>query len=112
MLKSPMLKFRPGLSARLKDIAEKQVPAKLKPIVPTWSFMYRVFGRKLAREILNKIVSICLIGFIFTCHHPKTWSVCSEFLTFALIGGCLGPSPISGFENSKNGGAQRRCFIR
>ena len=26
-------KFRPDLSARLKDIAKKQVPAKLKPIV-------------------------------------------------------------------------------
>ena len=33
MLKSPVPKFRPDLSARLKDIAEKQVPVKLKPIV-------------------------------------------------------------------------------
>ena len=98
MLKPLVPKFRPDLRVRLKDIAEKQVPARLKPIVPTWSFMYRVFGRKLAREILNKIVSICLIGFIFTCHHPKTWSVCGEFLTLALIGVCFGPSPISGFR--------------
>ena len=28
-----MPKFRPDLFARLQDIAEKQVPAKLKPIV-------------------------------------------------------------------------------
>ena len=33
MLKSLVPKFRPDLSARLKDIAEKQVPAKPKPIV-------------------------------------------------------------------------------
>ena len=28
-----VLKFRPDLSARLKDIAEKQISTKLKPIV-------------------------------------------------------------------------------
>ena len=33
MLKPLVPKFRPDLSARLKDIAENQVPAKLKPIV-------------------------------------------------------------------------------
>ena len=33
MLKPLALKFRLDLSARLKDITEKQVPAKLKPIV-------------------------------------------------------------------------------
>ena len=33
MLKSLVLKFRPDLSVRLKDVAEKQVPAKLKPKV-------------------------------------------------------------------------------
>ena len=33
MLKPLVLKFRPCLSARLKDIAEKHVPANLKPIV-------------------------------------------------------------------------------
>ena len=33
MLKPIMPKFRPNQSVRLKDIAEKQVPAKLKPIV-------------------------------------------------------------------------------
>ena len=33
MLKPLVPKFRPDPSARLKDIAEKQVPAKLKPIV-------------------------------------------------------------------------------
>ena len=35
MLKLLVPKFRPYLSARLKYIAEKQVPAKLKPIVVT-----------------------------------------------------------------------------
>ena len=33
MLKPLVPKFRPGLSVQLEDIAEKQVPAKLKPIV-------------------------------------------------------------------------------
>ena len=33
MLKPLLPKFRPDLSTRLKHIAEKQVPAKLKPIV-------------------------------------------------------------------------------
>ena len=33
MLNPLVPKFRPDLSARFKDIAEKQVPAKLKPIV-------------------------------------------------------------------------------
>ena len=32
MLKTPMSKFRSGLSIRLRDITEKQVPAKLEPI--------------------------------------------------------------------------------
>ena len=31
MLKPLVPKFRPDLSAHLKDIAEKKVPAKLKP---------------------------------------------------------------------------------
>ena len=34
MLKPHVPKFRPDISARLKDIAEKQVPAKIKPIFP------------------------------------------------------------------------------
>ena len=33
MLKPLVPKFRSDISPRLKDIAEKQVPAKLKPIV-------------------------------------------------------------------------------
>ena len=33
MLKPLVSKFRPDLSVRSKDIAEKQVPGKLKPIV-------------------------------------------------------------------------------
>ena len=32
-MKPPVPKFRSDLSIRLRDIAEKQVPAKLKPIV-------------------------------------------------------------------------------
>ena len=35
MLKLPAPKFRPELSAPLKDIAEKQIPAKLKSVVDT-----------------------------------------------------------------------------
>ena len=33
MLKPLVAKFRSDISVRLRDIAEKQVPAKLKPIV-------------------------------------------------------------------------------
>ena len=33
MLKPLVPKFRPDVFARFKDIAEKQVPARLKPIV-------------------------------------------------------------------------------
>ena len=33
LLKPIVLKFRHDLFARLRDIAEKQIPAKLKPIV-------------------------------------------------------------------------------
>ena len=33
MLKYLVPKFGPNLSARLKDIAKKQIPVKLKPIV-------------------------------------------------------------------------------
>ena len=36
-----MLKFRPDLFARLRDIAEKQVPAKLKPIVGAYWRIYQ-----------------------------------------------------------------------
>ena len=35
MLKTPMPKFCSDLSVRLRDIAEKRVPVKLKPIVVT-----------------------------------------------------------------------------
>ena len=35
MLKPLVAKFRSDLSVHLRDIAEKQVPAKLKPIVNT-----------------------------------------------------------------------------
>ena len=38
MLKTLVHKFGPDLFARLKDIAEKQVPAKLKPIVVSIKF--------------------------------------------------------------------------
>ena len=33
ILKPPVPKFRPDLSTRFKDIAEKQIPAKPKPTV-------------------------------------------------------------------------------
>ena len=36
-------KFRPDLSALLKDIVEKQVPAKLKPVVGMMLFWLRSY---------------------------------------------------------------------
>ena len=41
MLKPIVPQFRPDLSARSKDIAEKLVPAKLKPIVGTHITCFR-----------------------------------------------------------------------
>ena len=46
MLKPFVLKFRPDLSAPSKEIAEKQVPAKLKPIVGGRSSYRVVRGSK------------------------------------------------------------------
>ena len=44
MLKPLVPKFRPDLLARFKDIAEKQVPAKLKPIIVSslWWLEYQM----------------------------------------------------------------------
>ena len=47
MLKPLVPRFRPDLSAPLKTIADKQVPAELKPIVaqhsvPSWSGEHQV----------------------------------------------------------------------
>ena len=41
MLKPPMTKFRSDLSVSLRDIAEKLVPAKLKPKVAVPYFVTR-----------------------------------------------------------------------
>ena len=42
MLKPPVPKSRPDPFTRLKDITEKQVPAKLKPIVDEWLLCYEL----------------------------------------------------------------------
>ena len=47
---------------------------------------YLVSGKKLAREILNKIVSICRIGHIFYKASPQDWRACGEISILALIG--------------------------
>ena len=73
--------------------------------------MYRVSGKKLTGEILNKIVSIWRIELIFSWRHPKTWRMCRQILTSTLNGCGLWPlAPV--FEDSENGGAQPRRFIR
>ena len=65
MLKPLVPKFCPDPSARLKDIAKKTSPREAETD-SAWSFMYRMSGKKLTREILNKIVRIYSIGLIFT----------------------------------------------
>ena len=49
MLKPIVPKFRPDLSVRLRDITEKQVPAKLKPIVCQLQHFRRRLGRHRSR---------------------------------------------------------------
>ena len=41
MLKPLVSKFRSYISVRLRDIAEKHVPAKLKPIVGTYWHIFQ-----------------------------------------------------------------------
>ena len=48
MLKPLVAKFRPDLSVRLQDVAEKQVPAKLKPIVTLLLFGGRGLNHPMA----------------------------------------------------------------
>ena len=45
ILKPLVPKFRPDLLARLRGIAEKQVPAKLKPIVEANNFNVKLKSR-------------------------------------------------------------------
>ena len=51
MLKHPVPKFRSDLSVHLRDIAEKQVPAKLKPIV---GYRRRVKGARRGEGVTAK----------------------------------------------------------
>ena len=46
ILKPLVLEFRPDLMARLKDTAERQVPAKLKPIVVLFIHSLLKLGRR------------------------------------------------------------------
>ena len=55
MLKLLVPKFRPDLSARLKHIAEKQVPVKLKPIVIEPKEINGSFRE--SKEILESLMS-------------------------------------------------------
>ena len=68
MLKLLVHKFRPDLLSRLKDIAEKQVPATLKPIVAALvnsiSVIFTTLGNKLcllqtySSECANELLEI------------------------------------------------------
>ena len=67
MLKPLVSKFRPDLSSRLKYIAEKQLNAKLKPIVDAWKVGWdrRCFGTFLSNYpivTLLKCLSIVQSG--------------------------------------------------
>ena len=54
MLKPLESKFRPDLSARLKDIAKKQVSAKLKPIVAILQFILIRVGKLMPVAGINR----------------------------------------------------------
>ena len=57
MLKPPVSKFRSDLSVRLKDIAEKQVPVKLKPIVGEKTNMEKKMHSKFTKNKTESFVS-------------------------------------------------------
>ena len=58
MLKPLVPKFRLHLSVRSKDIAEKQVPAKLKPIVVKYCWQYILYYRLQNIKFFVKLKSI------------------------------------------------------
>ena len=55
MLKPLVLKFRPDLCVRLKYMAEKEVPAKLKPIVPYYQ----------SRQALGPYKATGITGYVY-----------------------------------------------
>ena len=52
--------FRLDLSLRLKNIAEKQVPAKLKPIVDIFLLIRRPKGHDTIYRVLQSFFSECM----------------------------------------------------
>ena len=62
MLKPAAPKFRPDLSARLTDIAEKQVFAKLKPIVDQSHMTHLRYGRFILPALRAGHLEMCAVA--------------------------------------------------
>ena len=72
MLKPLVPKLRSGLSVRLRDIAEKQVPAKLKPIVHSLAELLKL------RTLLNDFVYLLLTSIDFETLVESRMPCCKE----------------------------------
>ena len=59
MLQPLVPKFRSDLSFRFKDIAENQVPVKLKPIVTPGDLRNAIFGSGMNRRFEHLTAKIC-----------------------------------------------------
>ena len=71
MLKTLVPMFRPHLFARLKNIAEKHVPAKLKPIVEVHQLSEA--GGGLKSKIFLSVHSAILSLLSFVCAHVQVY---------------------------------------
>ena len=71
MLKPAVPKFRPDLSARLTDIAEKRVPAKLKPIVAPSHVTPLRYGRFILPAPRAEHLEMCAVALCGRRSPPK-----------------------------------------
>ena len=74
MLKPLVPEFRPDLSARLKYIAEKQVPGKLKPIVDK-GFIDGASTKQRRRSRARVNIRMLLLR---VCHQNGALGACSQ----------------------------------
>ena len=90
MLKPLLPKFRSDLFVRLTDIAEKQVPAKLKPVVGDRTAHSRMLAQYIEHTILCSLY-FALIFFVYCLMtiSPQTfcnfWYNTSEFSIYIVL---------------------------
>ena len=89
MLKPPVPKFRSNLSVRLRDIAEKQVPAKQKPIVVDERLTLSTLGLYRNHKLFILVIAV------FAAISPRNGENASNIQTAArrdVINVCCGVS--------------------